>query len=274
MRNGANGNAHTLHVTEALPALGSFKSGMAALPERLADELKREIRYGVEVSSVALLHRDARRETAGWQLRLRNGETIVAEHIVLAVPAYVAARMLEPGAPQLAALLRNIEYAPICTVSSAYQRSHVANDLHGFGFMVPRRERLHTICTFWNSSLFHGRAPEGTILITSFAGRDGADALADTSDEASVRAVEAENARILGISGKPLDRVIWSDPRGLPQFNVGHARRIKDISAILCSIPGLHLVGNYLSGRSIGECVDVASRLAEKMRSQLRDGLI
>lgn len=273
-RYGANGNANKLHVTQALPALGSFKSGMAALPDRLADELKREMRYNVEVSSIAPWNGDERAVTTGWELRRSSGETTIAEHLVLAVPAHVAARLLETCAPQLASLLKVIEFAPICTVSSAYDRSQVANALEGFGFMVPRREGLRTICTFWNSSLFHGRAPDGKVLITSFAGTTAAGNVAETTDEEYVRAVEAENARILGISGEPLDRVIWRDSRALPQFNVGHARRIKEISSTLRSIPGLHLVGNYLSGRSIGECVEVASRLAENLHSQLRDRLI
>ena len=266
----ANGNANKLHVTEALPALGSFKSGMAALPERLAEELKSEIRYNVEVSSLAPSKGLERPEGSGWQVRLPNGETITAEHAVLAVPAHVAACLLETSAPLLASLLKAIEYAPICTVSSAYDRSQVANRLDGFGFMVPCREGLHTICTFWNSSLFCGRAPDGSVLITSFAGRNGEGNLAGTNDEAYVRAIEAENARILGIRSGPLDRVVWRDSRALPQFNVGHARRVKDISAMLLSIPSLHLAGNYLSGRSIGECVAVASGLAENLHSQLR----
>lgn len=262
-QHGTNGNGNKLHVTQALPTLGSFKSGMAALPERLAKELSSEMRYSSAVLSIAPLKYGERAESAGWQLRLSGGETILAEHVVLAVPAYVAARLLESSAPQLASLLKGIEYAPICTVSSAYDRAGVANPLDGFGFMVPRREGLHTICTFWNSSLFHERAPDGKVLITSFAGRAGEEGVADTSDEEYARGVEAENARILGISGEPLDRVIWRDPRALPQFNVGHARRVQEISALLRSIPGLHLAGNYLSGRSIGECVAVATRAAE-----------
>lgn len=272
--NGANGNSNKLHVTQALPTLGSFKSGMAVLPERLAKELECEIRYGAEVLSLAPLHYDECAETTSWQLRLHNGETLIAEHVVLAVPAYIAAHLLGRSAPQLASLLNAIEYAPICTVSSAYDRSQIANALDGFGFMVPRREGLHTICTFWNSSLFDGRAPDGKVLITSFAGANAGGDVADINNEAYVRAVEAENDRILGISSEPVDRVIWRDTRALPQFNVGHARRVKEISALLRSTPGLHLAGNYLNGRSIGECVDVAFRLAENLHSQLRNRLI
>ena len=269
-RSNANGNRNELHVTQALPALGSFKAGMAALPERLAEELRSEIRYNVGVSSILPTNGLEPSEGSGWQLRLSHNETIAAEHVVLAVPAYVAADLLETSAPQLALLLKAIEYAPICSVSSAYNRSSVANTLDGFGFMVPRREGLHTVCTFWNSSLIAGRAPRGKVLITSFAAKGGDSDPWEVSGDVWARTVETENARILGISREPLDQVVWMDSRALPQFNVGHARRVKEISASLHSIPSLHLVGNYLSGRSIGECVDVASRVAENLHSQLR----
>jgi protoporphyrinogen oxidase len=32
--------------------------------------------------------------------------------------------------------------------------------------------------------------------------------------------------------------------------------------------PGLHLAGNYLSGRSIGECVDAAFRVADEIAAR------
>jgi protoporphyrinogen/coproporphyrinogen III oxidase len=269
-RSKASTNRTSLHVSDALPALGSFKSGMAALPEKLADELKTEIHYNVQIDSIGLLSRNTGASESGWQVRLHGGERISAEHLVLAVPAYVAARLLEALSPELARHLKTIEYAPICAVSSAYNRSKVANSLDGFGFMVPLREGLHTISTFWNSSLFCGRAPEGTVLITSFAGREEDAALAAMTDEACAHAVDAENARILGISGQPLDRVFWKDARALPQYNVGHAKRVTAIYDILCTLPSLHLTGNFLKGRSIGECVEVASQVAENLHSQLR----
>jgi oxygen-dependent protoporphyrinogen oxidase len=267
---GTNGNGIKLHVTEALPALGSFKSGMATLPERLADELGTAVRYNVAVSSIATTHHGDTSVTSNWQICLSGGKPISAEHVVVAVPAHVASILLTRSAPQLASLLGHIEYAPIYVVSSAYKRSAIANTLDGFGFLVPRREGLQTICTFWNSSLFSGRAPEGNVVITTFAGRERYSGVVDPAGDACVRAVDAENSRVLGIRGAPVDREVWKDPRGLPQFNVGHALRVKEISATLRSLPNLHLAGNYLSGRSIGECVDVANRVAENLHSQLR----
>lgn len=265
-----NANHNSLRVTDALPALGSFRAGMATLPETLAEELKGEITYKALVEAVAPWREDAGASKPAWQVCLSGGEKVIAQCLVLAVPAHVAARLLEPSAPQLASQLKSIEYAPVCVVSSAYERSKVASRLDGFGFMVPRREGLNTICTFWNSSLFGGRAPEGTVLITSFAGGEGSNQLSAATDGECARTVEAENARILRISGAPVARVVWKDSRALPQYNVGHAQRVAEVYGILPTLPNLYLAGNFLKGRSIGDCVDVAYRVAEDLHSQLQ----
>jgi len=136
--------------------------------------------------------------------------------------------------------------------------------------MVPRREGLETICTFWNSSLFPGRAPEGKVLITSFAGRGMSNNGAAMGEEECAQIVEAENARALGIKGPSLDRVVWKDSRALPQYNVGHAQRVADIQNNLHTMPNLRIIGNFLKGRSIGDCVDLAFAAAQDVHSQIR----
>jgi oxygen-dependent protoporphyrinogen oxidase len=262
-------NGASLHVTQALPSLGSFRSGMGRLPERLAEELKTEIRFSTRIASVEPLRGDNGTTQAGWKIRLWSGEETTTNHLILAVPAYLAAELLQFSAPQLAAELKAIEYAPMLLVSSAYDRSQVTNRLDGFGFMVPRREGLRTICTFWNSSLFGERAPQGKVVITSFAGRELNDTLETMPEDDGAQAVEAENARILGITGKAEDRQVWREAKALPQYNVGHKRRVAEISRILSTQANLHLAGNYLRGRSIGECVEVGYAVAENLNSQL-----
>jgi oxygen-dependent protoporphyrinogen oxidase len=268
-QSGVNRKRETLHVTDALPALGSFRSGMAALPERLAAELHEEIRYGAAIASVEQIRNGNGAAKGAWQVSLSGGEKITAEHLILAVPAYAAAQLLINAAPQLTMPLKAIEYAPVCAVASAYDCSQVSNMLDGFGFMVPRREGLETICTFWNSSLFPGRAPEGTVLMTSFAGRGMNNNDVASGEEECAQIVEAENATALGIMGPPLDRMVWKDPRALPQYNIGHAQRVAEIQSILLAIPNLRIVGNFLGGRSIGDCVKVAFEAAQDVHSRI-----
>jgi protoporphyrinogen/coproporphyrinogen III oxidase len=271
---GANRDRDALRVTDALPSLGSLRSGMAALPERLALELKVEIHYGAALAAIEQSRNGNGQTQATWKISLANGEKIVTEHLILAVPAYAAAQLLARVAPQLAAPLQVIEYAPVCAVGSAYDRSQVADPLDGFGFMVPRREGFETICTFWNSSLFPRRAPDGQVLMTSFAGRTISSDSAGFDDESYAQTVEAENARVLGIKGPSLDRVVWKDSRALPQYNVGHARRVAEIQGILGTMPNLQIIGNFLKGRSIGDCVDVAFAAAQDLHSRIRSEII
>ena len=273
-RTGTNVKRDSLHVTSALPSLGSFRSGMSALPEKLAEKLHGQVRYREGIACVTRIPAENDAAEAAWQIASSNSDKITAEHLILAVPAYAAAQLLANAAPQLASQLNTIEYAPVCSVASAYDRSQVSNALDGFGFMVPRREGWETICTFWNSSLLPGRAPEGKVLMTSFAGRAANNGAQRVGGEAYARSVEAENSRALGIAREPLDRVVWQDPKALPQYNVGHVQRIAVIRNILSMTPGLGIAGNFLKGRSIGECVETGFDAAEDVHSRIRGGII
>ena len=256
-----------LHITKALPSLGSFQLGLGTLTSKLAECLGENIRYRARVESVSQIPTGEADVRPGWSIHISGGEKILASSLVVAAPAYAAARILELSASGLSSLLSEIEYAAVAVVSSGYDRAKVAHPLDGFGFMVPRAERLHTICTFWNSSLFNGRAPTNNVLITSFARGDLNGSLAETPEREIARTVESENARILGITGKPMDRAVWKYTHALPQYNVGHARRIVEIRDAMRSLTNFRLAGNFLIGRSIGECVESGFRAADELHS-------
>lgn len=265
---GRKAKSTNLRITDALPSLGSFKSGMGVLPEALARELRENIRYGQGAEYVSRARGANDAPSGGWTVHQKDGSDITAEFLVLAVPAYAAASLLEQSAPRLASLLTAIEYSPVCIISAAYGADSLSHPLDGFGFMVPRREGMETICTFCNSSLFAGRAPSGKVLVTSFAGRNPGSALFAATEEESAQIVHSENAKVLGITGEPIDRIVWRHACALPQYNVGHAQRVMQITETLCELPNLHLAGNYLTGRSIGDCVQIAFHVAENVHSR------
>jgi len=265
--NDSNVKRGDLHVTDALPSLGSFKKGMGTLVERLAEQLGENIRFATNVKFITARNGDDEDERC-WRIRSSSGDEIDADAVVVATPAYGAAPLLIESMPKLSALLAGIEHAPMDVVSSAFDRKQVRHPLDGFGFMVPRREGLHTICTFWNSSLFPSHARSGTVVMTSLAAR-GSDAnLNEMPGDRLVQQVEAENASVLGITGLPIDRMTWKYPRALPQYNVGHAQKVKEIREALSQLPGFLLAGNYLAGRSIGDCVEAGFQAADQLHSR------
>jgi protoporphyrinogen/coproporphyrinogen III oxidase len=256
-----------LAVTDALPAMGSFRRGLGTLPNALAQKLGDSIRFGTKVETINGRAAGGNVDSP-WRLRLSNGEEITSAGLVITAPAYEAARLLGTSAPALSAKLSELHYAPMVVVASGYDRKQVRNSLHGFGLMIPRREKLNTFFNVWNSSVISGRAPAGKVLLTSFAGGATNPEFVRLEEKAIAQIIEAEMAAVLGIEGPPIERFVWKFPKALPQFNLGHAQTAAAIREAVTGLPGLYLAGNYLDGRSLGDCVEIGSRTAQEVVHQ------
>ncbi|MGB9464744.1 MAG: protoporphyrinogen oxidase, partial [Candidatus Acidiferrum sp.] len=183
---------------------------------------------------------------------------------VLALPTYIAAKLLDA---KLASSLSEIEYAPVAVVSLGYRKQDVGHSLDGFGFLIPRSEGLRTLGTVWNSSLFPGRAPQGSVLLTSFLGGATDPQAAALSVEDISSMVHREIAPILSIHGVPAFSNVQIYQRALPQYNIGHAARVGNLERESSFLLNLKLVGNYLRGPAIGACIEQALAVADGIRT-------
>lgn len=248
------------------PTLASFKRGMTSLISAAVNALEPSIAFNMRAEAIA------RPGNSAWTVRFAgHGQSaeLHADTLVMATPAYEAARLLASLSSQLAGALGAIPYAPVAVVAEGFRREFVGHELNGFGFLVPRKEGLRTLGTIWNSSLFPGRAPEGMVLMTSFVG--GATDPKTVSQDPGYIANEVrdEIGRVLQIIGPPIERQVWRHTRALPQYNLGHSQRVKVIREELTHLPGIFLSGNYLEGPSFGSCVSQGNRAADAVRDFL-----
>ncbi len=242
--------------------LCSFRDGVATLPRCLAESLGSAFLMGMTVHSIA---RHKANGSSNIEVHLEGQErteVAAADAVVVAVPADAAGRILRSVSPRYAELLGQIEYVPVAVISTAYMRTSVRVPLNGFGFLVPRTEKLRLLGTIWNSSLFPGRAPDGQVLLTSFMAGATDPELVGYNDQAIEAALTMQLAKILNISGVPASRNIQRWERALPQYNLGHGKLLEALRAELARSPGLFLASNYLNGPSIGSCVEQAFRTA------------
>jgi oxygen-dependent protoporphyrinogen oxidase len=126
---------------------------------------------------------------------------------------------------------------------------------------------VRTLGTVWNSSLFPGRAPQGSVLLTSFIGGAIDPQAVALSSEEIVALVHREIAPILSIRSQPTFSNVQAYERALPQYNLGHSARIANLERESSSLLNLWLVGNYLRGPAIGACIDQALAVAEAIRA-------
>ena len=69
------------------------------------------------------------------------------------------------------------------------------------------------------------------------------------------RRVEADLRELLNITEPPLFTEVAKWERSMPQYEVGHLGRVKQIEDALKELPGLALAGNAYRGAGIPDCI-------------------
>ena len=247
-------------------SLLSFRDGNQTLVHALAENLGSKLRLATEVLGIAV-----HPNSAGFRVRTRQAgreESVTAQRLVLATPADVAGPLLRDVNPAFEPVLGGIEYAPIAVVSLGYRREDVGHSLEGFGFLAPRSSGLRVLGSVWNSSLFPQRALAGRVLFTSFVGGATDPQAIDLSAGDLAQLVHRELAPLLQIRAPAPFSSVHIYRRALPQYNIGHTDRLLALDKLRVQQPGLFLVGNYLRGPAIGNCVDQPMATAEAIVNQ------
>ncbi len=237
----------------------SFAGGMQTITDALARVVGR-VSTGVLVQDIA---RDA---SGGWTVTAtRGGERIArrAKAIVLAVPAYQAATLVRELAPAATRALATIDYAPIASVATAYRRSDVTHSLAGFGFLVPKKERRRILGSLFSSSMFEGRAPAGTVLLTSFVGGRRNPELVAKPDAELERIVRDELGTLVGAVNAPLWIAITRWTHAIPQYDLGHRERLNPVEGAERTLPGLFFCASYRGGVSVGDRIQSAHAMTD-----------
>jgi oxygen-dependent protoporphyrinogen oxidase len=239
----------------------SFRGGMQTLTDALANALA-PIEFNVVVHRV-------RREADGTFVieGTRDGESTVrrARSVVLAAPAPAAGSMIRESAAAAAAALARIEYAPIAIVASAYRRTDVAHSLAGFGFLVPQKERRSILGCLFSSSMFDERAPEGAVLLTTFAGGRRDPRIAALPDADLAAAVGRDLSDLVGASGRPLWQEIVRWAQAIPQYDLGHLTLLRAVDEAETALPGLYFCANYRGGVAVGDRIKCGHGMAERI---------
>jgi len=251
------------------PPLCTFDHGLAVLPRTIAAKLGESARMGARVDAIS---QAAGGDRPRYQIRFTQGghsETLDASAVVIATPAYVAARLLEAVSAPLARILSGIAYAGLAVIGTAY-RAEQLGELDGFGVLIPRSEKLRTLGIVWNSSLFPGRVAGGPVTLTSFVGGATDTEILTKTDEEILATTQDELARTLNITGQPVVSRLWRHPKALPQYNLGHGHVAEALREGEHQIPGVYFAGNYLEGPSIGKCAERGARVAAAAAEYVR----
>lgn len=240
----------------------TFRNGMHTLPQRLSERLGNSLRLGTEVKAIRV-------DGKGFVVETQNGEAANFDSVVISTPARSAAKAIGTMDQATADALRKIYHPPLAVVFSAYPKDAVKIEPDGFGFLVPKKESRKLLGSLWTSSVFPGRAPNGTDLFTTFIGGSRNAELADRSDEELQRIAHAELSDIHGIDSNPIFSRVQKWPASIPQYTKEYEAIISTLDSFLAKHPRMHVCSNFYRGISVGDCIKNSFLTSEKIINEL-----
>jgi protoporphyrinogen/coproporphyrinogen III oxidase len=245
------------------PVLVTLTGGLGQLVESLVARLAGDdLRLETAVSGLE-------REGTGYRVDLADGQSIAADAVVLATPAFVTAKLLADLAPESAPALAEIPYVDVATIWLSYPRSAVGRPLDGTGFLVPPEEGKFLVGCTWSSAKWPHLADENVVLIRCMVGRRGDRRWLEMDDETIVGRVHDELVEAMGLTAGPDYQSIQRWPQAMPQYLVGHQGRLDALDTATQHLPGLHLTGAAYRGVGIASCVADAKRTAQEVFQDL-----
>src|SRR3989338_3218616 len=244
--------------------LFSFPQGMQQLPLEISKMLSSNLYLNHHVLSIEKTNKNFYTLTFEGPQGEKQLET---RSVIFATPAYVSAEVLQRLDSHLATALLGVPYTSLCVFHFGYEKTQIKHPLKGFGFLIPRSQKKRTLGVLWSSSLFSNRAPEDHKLLTVMVG--GATDPTAYGDPLLLNQIKSELSYMLKIQGKPkmVHEKKWM--KAIPQYNIGHVERRKNIFNHLKQYPGLYVCGNYLNGVSTTQCIEQAKFLSDRVSSYL-----
>jgi oxygen-dependent protoporphyrinogen oxidase len=257
-----------LEMRKKMPTAPGSRSAFLTPTTGLAEIVEKLVECLTSNGAALRLNTRATRITPhanSWHVTLENGETLTADGVIIAAPAFAAAKIVSALDPSLAADLSAIPYASTATVSLAYRQSDLPRPLDGYGYVIPRREGRRALACTWTSTKFPHRAPNGYALIRVFVGRAGQEI---PWNETDLLALAIEELQLtLSITAKPMISRVFMWDKAMPQYNLGHPDLLERIDAALEQHPGLALAGNGYRGIGIPDCIHSGELAADKILS-------
>lgn len=201
----------------------SMDGGLEIFPRKLAVYLQRrevKIKLHSECEKIEF-QKDGAVEV------MCEGEITDTGYVVSSIPSYKLATTVQEQHPILAKHLTSIPYVDVAVINFQYNDPTLIKQ-PGFGVLIPPIENLPILGIIFDSCCFD--MPNHTVLTVMMGGHWFQKLFGDDPDPASLTKIAQENIeRILGISSEPNLTNVNILRKCIPQYTIGHVKRVKAI---------------------------------------------
>ncbi len=195
----------------------------------------------------------------------------MADAVVLANAAPVAAGLLAGAAPRSARELDGIPYASTGVILMVYADGTQSAVQDGSGFVVPRGKAPMTACT-WVSSKWPDAAFGSRAVARCYVGAVGEEDILDADDAELIGACARHLAAVVPLPDAPEHASVIRWPSSMPQYELGHRERVDRLRQELPA--GIFVAGQPCDGVGVPDCVRGAGETAEQVAAYLAGAMM
>lgn len=243
----------------------SFIDGMHTLPAAIYNKLKNNFYLNSFVESIIPYRSDKNTRYVINYYQDGERKTLESDIVILSIPAYSAAKIINPIDPETSKILEQIYYPPVAEIFLGFKNDAIQRNLDGFGYLIPAKEGRKILGTIWSSTIFPNRSPEGYSAFTTFVGGSRNPDVLELDDNELLKITTSEVKNIIGINGHIQFHKIIRWERAIPQYNLGYGKVLDVIEKFERSYKGIFICANYRGGISVGDCVMSADRTVKRI---------
>ncbi|MED3877259.1 protoporphyrinogen oxidase [Lysinibacillus capsici] len=250
------------HIAENKGIFQTFSNGLETLIESIEESLlPGTVMKGVKVEEIE------HGKDGSVQVMLNNFSHIKADAVIIATPFNMAEKMFS----KLSLLheLGTMKAATIATVTMAFKKEQLG-DLDALSFYVSRNSDFSITSCTWMNRKWPGTSPKDFVLLRSYIGRVGDEAIVALSDTEIEKTVLQDLQKTIGIDGAPVTTVVTRWKNAMPQYTVGHEAKVLRIKQELQEhFPTVKLAGSSFEGISIPECVQQGKQVVNEVLMEM-----
>ena len=236
------------------PKSFNFKNGLSDLTNALQHKIKDKIRFTSKITSISKIGNL-------YEITVNNDIKYRCSKLISTIPAYALSEIIFDK--KLSQNLKKIYYCPIYVLHLGIEKQKIKDDISGFGVLTKPSDNKSFLGIIFNSRIFPHVAPSEKDLITVMVGGTRQEELLKTDKDLLFNKIISDIRKLISYDGQIIMKHDFLWEKGIPQYGLEHDYITNEIKNFEDKNKDLHILGNYVNGISVSDCIEKASKLSK-----------
>ena len=238
------------------PKSFNFKNGLSNLTNTIHQKIKDKIKFNSKITSISKIGNL-------YEITVNNDIKYRCNKLISTIPAYALSKIIFDK--KLSQTLKKIYYCPIYVLHLGLEKQKIKNDISGFGVLTKPSDNKSFLGIIFNSRIFPHVAPLDKDLMTVMVGGTRQKQLLKTDKDLLFDKIVRDVRKLISYDGQIIMKHDFLWDKGIPQYGLDHDYINKVIKNFENKNKDLHILGNYVNGISVSDCIEKASILSKKL---------